>query len=439
MSTQALQKEADVVVVGAGISGCATAYNLAKRGLNVVVLEKDDIAHEASGRSMAAVGLLGKHHPDEFKLTEASMELWKGLGDELHTDIEYIKGGRLAIANTDEDMSLFKEMVEGAEESGAAIEWLEPDQARARWPLLQGPFVKAVYSPHEGHVNPPKTVHAFARSAREYGATFHTGCIVTNINVKGGRVSSVSTNWGEIQTSTVVNSAGVWSYRLADRLGVHLPIQLIRVVQGETEPAPRLFDYFLRGPNYGARQTASGTFRITGGYRQMDVYHDLSLHDLRDVKVWAPRLLQYRRDVTLQFNLAIFKHDFTALVNRMLRRKSGAPAPVGMEPRRHPRNLERKLARLSKLVPDMKGIKLTRTWSGFVDMTPDFLPIIGPVDKPKGLYLATGFSGHGFALGPIVGKVMADLVIEGQTSMSIHSFRPSRFAEGQVQVPKRLI
>ena len=86
-----------------------------------------------------------------------------------------------------------------------------------------------------------------------------------------------------------------------------------------------------------------------------------------------------------------------------------------------------------------KGIKLTRTWSGFVDMTPDFLPIIGPVDKPKGLYLATGFSGHGFALGPIVGKMMADLVIEGQTSMSIHSFRPSRFAEGRVRVPKRLM
>ena len=434
-----LPPEADAVIVGAGITGCSTAYRLSKRGWNVVVLEKDDIAHEASGRTMAAVGLVGKHHPDEFALARASMEIWFGLNDELGTDIEFINGGRLVIANSEEDLPLFDEMVKGAEASGVDIRWYEAPQARARWPFLKGQFIRAAHSPHEGHVNPVKVVHSFARSAREYGAQFVTGCAATEIVTRNGRVNSVLTSQGEIKTPVVLDAAGVWGYRLADRLGVHFPVQIIKVVQGETEPAPRLFDCFLRGPDYGSRQTASGAFRITGGYRNMDVYHDLSLHDLRDLAVWIPRILQYRRDVTLKFNPDIIKLDLAALGRKVLGGANGAPAPVGTEPRPQPENVARKLKRVAQLVPAMKGLRLTKTWGGYVDMTPDFLPIIGAVKGIEGFYLATGFSGHGFAVGPIVGQLMSELIIDGATSVDIRSFRPNRFAEGKVPVPPRLM
>ena len=431
--------EADVVVVGAGITGCSTAYRLAKRGLRVVVLEKDDIAHEASGRTMAAVGLVGKHHPDEFALIKASMEIWFGLNEELATDIEFINGGRLVIANTEEDMPLFEEMISGAEESGVEIQWYDAVQARAKWPFLQGPFIKAAWSQHEGHVNPNKVVDSFARSAREYGAQILTDCLATEVVTRAGRVSSVVTSRGEISTPVVLDAAGVWGYRLADRLGVKLPIQLIRVVQGETEPAPRLFDCFLRGPTYGSRQTASGAFRVTGGYRKMDVYHDLSLHDLRDMATWIPRLMKYRGDVSMKLNRDILKLDIQSLVRKVTGAGNGAPAPVGTEPRPQPENIARKLKRVGQLVPEMKGLRLTRTWGGYVDMTPDFLPIIGPVKDIEGFYLATGFSGHGFAAGPIVGKLMADLIVDGRTSVDINSFRPSRFVEEKTPVPPRLM
>ncbi len=431
--------EADAVIVGAGITGCSTAYRLAKHGWRVVVLEKDDIAHEASGRTMAAVGLVGKHHPDEFALIKASMEIWFGLNDELGTDIEFINGGRLVIANTEEDMPLFEEMISGAEESGVEVQWYDAPQARTKWPFLQGPFIKAAWSQHEGHVNPVKVVNSFARSAREYGAQIVTGCLATEVVTRAGRVTSVITNRGEISTPVVLDAAGVWGYRLADRLGVKLPIQLIKVVQGETEPAPRLFDCFLRGPTYGSRQTASGAFRVTGGYRKMDVYHDLSLHDLRDMATWIPRLLRYRGDVSMKLNKDILKLDFAALVRKVTGTGNGAPAPVGTEPRPQPENVARKLKRVGQLVPEMKGLRLTKTWGGYVDMTPDFLPIIGPVNGIEGFYLATGFSGHGFAAGPIVGKLMADLIIDGRTSVDINSFRPSRFAEEKTPVPPRLM
>lgn len=438
MST-AIPSEADAVIVGAGITGCSTAYRLSQRGWKVVVLEKDDIAHEASGRTMAAVGLVGKHHPDEFALAQASMEIWAGLNDELGTDIEFINGGRLVIANTEEDLPLFDEMISGAERSGVEIRWYDAPQARGKWPFLQGPFLKAAHSPHEGHVNPVMVVNSFAKGAREYGAQIHTGCVATQVVTRGGKVASVLTNRGEIATPVVLDAAGVWGYRLADRLGIKLPVQLIKVVQGETEPTPRLFDCFLRGPTYGSRQTASGAFRITGGYRKMDVYHNLSLHDLRDLAIWLPRILQYRKDVTMKLDPNILKLDVSALLGRILGNGNGPPAPVGTEPRPQPENVAKKLRRIGALVPAMRGLRLTRTWGGYVDMTPDFLPILGAVERIKGFYIATGFSGHGFAVGPIVGKLMAELIIDGSTSVDMTSFRPSRFAEGRTSVPPRLM
>ncbi len=438
MST-AIPTEADAVVIGAGITGCSTAYRLSQRGWNVVVLEKDDIAHEASGRTMAAVGLVGKHHPDEFALAKASMEIWASLNDELNTDIEYINGGRLVVANAEEDLPLFDEMIRGAEESGVEIQWYDAPQARARWPFLRGPFLKAAHSPYEGHVNPIKVVHGFARAAQENGAQIYTGCVASEIVTRTGEISSVVTNRGEISTPVVLDAAGVWGYRLTDRLGVKLPIQLIKVVQGETEPAPRLFDCFLRGPTYGSRQTASGAFRITGGYRLMDVYHNLSLHDLRDLAIWIPRMLRYRKDVTMKLDPNILKLDWSSLWGKTTGNGNGTPAPVGTEPRPQPENVARKLKRVSALVPEMQGLRLTKTWGGYVDMTPDFLPILGAVESIKGFYVATGFSGHGFAVGPIVGKLMAELIIDGSTSVDITSFRPSRFAEGKTPVPPRLM
>lgn len=434
-----MEQEADVVVIGAGISGCATAYNLAKRGLKVVVLEKDDIAFEASGRSMAAVGLLGKHHPDEYRLAQAAMEVWPGLGDELSTDIEFIPGGRLAVAETRKDIPLFQDMIEAAEESGVKIEWLEPRQARQRYPFLEGPLMMAAFSPHEGHVNPPKTVHAFARAAQEYGVKFHTGCLVQDIGVSGGSVKHVSTSKGQIRTDSVVNVAGVWANRLMDKLGIHIPIKIIRLPQGETEPLPRLFDSFIRGPTYSARQTASGTVRISGGYRQLEVLHDLSLEDLRDLRVWLPRLAQQRNNVSLRVDLNTLKRDFQDMVDRRVIGRAGNVAPVGIEPRKAPGNLRKKLERLAKLIPELGGLKLQEHWTGYVDLTPDLLPVIGPVDRVKGLYVAMGFSGHGFVLGPITGRIMADLVMDGKTSFPIRTFRPSRFVEEKVKMPKRLM
>ncbi|MEE9198974.1 MAG: FAD-binding oxidoreductase, partial [Dehalococcoidia bacterium] len=255
----------------------------------------------------------------------------------------------------------------------------------------------------------------------------------------GGKVTSVETTGGEIKTGVVVNAAGVWASRLADRVGVHIPIQIIRQVQGETEPVEPLFSPYIRSGAYSVRQTASGTVRVTNGYRDQAVYHDLTLHDFRDLTIWLPRLVRQRKYVSFRLDMDLLGYDLRAFLASMLRRGNRHVAPVGLKARPALRRVRKQLALAARLVPKLKGLSIRDHWGGFIDLTPDLLPVIGLAEEPRGFYLAMGFSGHGFALGPIVGKLMAELIIDGKTSASIEPFRVGRFAEGKVQMPPRLI
>ena len=433
-----MEQSADAVVVGGGISGCAIAYNLAKRGQKVILLEKDDIAFEASGRTVAALGLLGKQR-GEFLLAQESLGLYSQLKEELNYEVEFIKAGRLVPAEAKEDLSLFEEMVDAAKEAGVELEVLDSGDVKRQFPYVEGPFQAMAYSPHEGHVNPVRVVNAFARAAQEYGSEIYTDCVATDIGVEGGRVTSVNTNRGEINTNAVVNAAGVWASRLADRVGVHIPVKIVRLSQGETEPTEPLFDTFIRSGIYCTRQTASGPVRVSNGYRDQAVFHDLSLQDFRDLTVWLPRLVQQRKYVSFRLDLDLLKYDIRSFLASVRRRGRPNMAPVGLEAKPSLRKVRRQLEHAARLVPKLKGLSIQKHWAGFIDLTPDLLPVLGHAGGPEGFYLSMGFSGHGFALGPIVGRLMAELIVDGQASLPLDPFRADRFSKGKTPMPRRLM
>ena len=430
--------KADAVVIGGGITGCSIAYNLSKRGKRVVVLEKDDVAFEASGRTVAAVGLLGKQE-SEFELAQASLALYDGLSEEIGSDVEFIKQGRLLPAESPEDLPYFEEMVQAARDGGVELEMLTRDQVKSRFPMIEGPFEAIAYSPDEGHVNPTRVVNGFANAARENGAEIYTGCVATDIGVTGGRVTSVETTLGEIETGVVVLAAGVWSYRLADRLGVHIPVQIVTLSQGETDPAPPIIQQFVRGALYCFRQTASGPVRVSNGYRRQDVYHDLSIHDLRDLRVWLPRLIKQRKSITMRLDMELLKHDVKLFLASMRGKRSSIVAPVGKEPRSALNKVKRQLNAAGKLIPGLQQLRLARCWAGYIDTTPDLVPILGPAGRPEGLFLSMGYSGHGFGLGPVAGKLTADLIVDGESSLPWRHFSVHRFKEGKTPMPTRLM
>ena len=252
--------------------------------------------------------------------------------------------------------------------------------------------------------------------------------MATNIGVTGGRVSSVETTQGEIETGVVVLAAGVWAYRLADRLGVHIPVQIVTLAQGETGPAPPIIEQFVRGGYYCFRQTASGPVRVSNGYRRQDVYHELSLHDLRDLKVWLPRLIKQRKSITMRVDMELLKHDVKLFLASLQGKRSTVVAPIGKEPKRALHKVRRQLNAAGKLIPKLRELRIEKSWAGYIDTTPDLVPVLGPAGKPEGLFLSMGYSGHGFGLGPVAGKLTSDLIVDGKSS---HPLAP--FLRGPVQ------
>lgn len=421
----------DVIVVGAGITGCVTAAELAARGFEVLVVDKDDIAYEASGRNMGAIGILGKYASD---IAGASVEKWDRAASELPTPFEYQKMGRLCPAHSAEDMLILEEMRETAKDNGIKIEMLSASDVRERFPELSKDIIGAAYSAEDALVDSVAATKAYAALARGRGVHFRTGETVSRVRTRQGAVAGVELLSGEVVTAKkVLLAAGVWTTRLLDRLRIRLPMQLVCIYHGETQPIERSFDYFLRGPDYGARQMSDGVIRVTGGYRTLGAGHYLSFHDFRDMLIWIPRLIDRRKEVQFRFDPRILKSEIQASLG-------AAPAPRGFDPLVPQKFPRRKLAALQGVLPGVGHARIVRTIAGLVDMTADALPVLGPIERLDGLYVATGFSGQGFGLGPVVGELLAQSMSGEPTSLPLHPYRWSRFQDRkQIPVPHRLV
>ncbi|MBI2846270.1 MAG: FAD-binding oxidoreductase [Chloroflexi bacterium] len=429
-----MEKEADVVVIGGGISGCAIAYNLAKRGSKVILLEKGEIASEASGRTGAIVRQQGRQ-PPEIPLMLASIRLWEHLDEELKTETDFVQGGNLYLAQTDEEMKVIEETVEEGHQLGLDNRILSPQEVSKIVPTIGAPFKAGMFSPRDGHTDSIKCTNAFANAAKEHGAKIYTRCHAVDIGVKGGRVDSVTTTLGEIKTPVVVNAAGVWADRVAKMVGVHMPVKIIRAWGAESQPYPPLYKAFVRAPRSGSRQTVSGNIRFMGGWKGRYNY-DISLDIFEDLGIWLPRLIRFSTHVKLGFSWDVLRRDIRRLFGGQGKHLS--TFPVNYEPAVNWKVVEARRRALTELMPSLKDVKTIKAWAGLIDITPDLLPVLGKVERPDGFIMVGGFSGHGYALGPITGKLISELILDGKPSISIDAFSISRFGKGKkVPMPPR--
>lgn len=431
-----MEKEAEVVVIGGGISGCATAYNLAKRGAKVILLEKGKLADEASGRTMGVVRQQGRQ-ACEIPLMMESINIWGHLSEELQSEVDFIKGGNVWLAETPQDLEEMEESVKASQNYGLDSKMITLDEVRKLVPTLENEFLAAMHSPRDGHADPVKTVLAFARAAQEHGAHIYENCAVQNIELQGGKIDGVLTDDGEIKTPTVVCVAGVWSAKLARMVGLQLPVKVGRFAMAATEPRPPLFKAFLWGPRLGVRQTVDGSLHYCAGFRD-PLDYDFTLDSFRDLRLWMPNLVKNRGLVKINVGSDLLK-DLARTLPGSPTKKNPFAFSTGMEPKVNHKLVNKHLRLLEEFMPTLKGIKTVRTWSGLIDLTPDLIPILGNVERPRGFIIGAGFSGHGFALGPITGRIMSELALDGKTALPIEPFRYSRFIEGDYHPPEKLI
>ncbi len=366
---------AEVVIVGGGIVGCAAAYFLARRGRGVVLLEKSVIGGEASGRNGGGVRAQCRDRR-ERPLAMASIGLWAGLQAELGVDVEYVQGGNIRMATNEARMASLRQEGEEERADGLPIAIWDRDELRRRAPYLSDVFIGAKYSPIDGTANPILASRAFGWAARRAGATLLTRTEAIHIGTQGGQVSSVTgrDKDGEVlvEAPWVIHAGGPWTPQLSRTLALHVPIEPARSVIVITQRMPRLLREFVSSHDLGVycRQAREGHVHIGG--------------------VGAP-------GKTFDQTMPVESVGLLA-------------------------------GRAAQMLPALRSASILRSWAGTLENTPDKVPIIGPVDGIQGYILASGFSGHGFCLGPIAGKVLSELIVDGASSLPLDEFRLSRFA-----------
>lgn len=424
---------ADVVVVGSGIVGAATAAAIAARGGSVVLLEKEDRpAREGSGRAQGSLRVQGRHGA-EFPLAQEALELWTEAAAE--EDIEFVVGGNLYFRTTEDELPVLRHLVDEAHRAGLTeVQLLDAEQAREIIPCATGLFLGAMWSPVDAQCQPEKATAHFVGRAVRGGARVAYGVKVTQLLESGGRITGVNTSDGPIAAGAVVVAAGVWTPYLAKTVGVKVPIMPVVMSELETEPLKPLFTQTIRAFGFGARQRPNGRTVISAGLNAK-VGHKVSLVDFNGLRFWLPRAMAFRKSIKLTVDMRGIveqvRHRST-LDTRLVPQTS--PEPVVDQ-----KLVDSALARLSDVIPDFKNVGAMRYWAGLVDLTPDGLPIIDGQVGPDGLTIITGLCGHGLALGPVLGEIAADLSLKGRTNRPIEPFWLSRYSSGEVAHPEMTI
>jgi glycine/D-amino acid oxidase-like deaminating enzyme len=425
-------RETDVVIIGGGIVGCAAAYYLARRGVRPLLLERGEVASQQSGQNWGFVRQQGRD-PLEVPLMVEANRMWRALEAELGTGVDWVQGGNLALAATNERMGLFEQWLEVARQFGLDTRLLRRRDLDQVVPGMQGEWVGGMYTPSDGHAEPTKATEAFARAAVAQGAELRTRCAVQRILVRSGAVSGVLTERGEVQTGRVVCAAGASSMPLLRTVGLSLPQRLVRATVARTSPAPPITRAGVWGPAVAFRQRPDGRVNLAAGGA---TDHDVTLDSLRHLRLFLPNYWKNRK---------LFRFHVGAPLWRDLRRRlwSGSArrqaVDGGVEPVPNPDKVRRSLEAFHGLFPALPGLTIERSWAGYIDTTPDAVPVLGVVPSLTGLTVATGFSGHGFAMGPIAGRLVAELVVDGKASLDLHGFRVTRFAEGARAAPRSVL
>ncbi len=432
----AREKAADVIVIGGGIVGLSTAYFLAKRGMRVVLLEKGRLGWEQSSRNWGFIRQQGRD-PAELPMAALSNRLWCGLEKELGADMEWRRGGNLAMAQSEDDLDRYAEGARAAQRAGIDTRVLSPDQVRGLLPDMQGRFAGGLYTPSDGQADPLKATLAFAKGAREAGVDLREHCAVNAILTAAGRVSGVATIAGELRADAIVCAAGSQSSFLGRMAGLRLPQRSMRATVAATAPLPRLTELSVWASGLGIRQARDGSV-ILGRASAGTAEHDITLESLRHMNLFLPIFLRNRDLFRLRIGMPLVRDVLRHIPGTAAARSPFAHL-VDEEPPANPQTVEGSLRLFNRHFPQLGDVSIARTWAGVIDATPDLVPVLGEVQTLSGFFFATGFSGHGFGLGPAAGHTVAELIALGRTQIDIRAMRYERFAEGDMSRARKIL
>lgn len=425
-----LPSEADAVVIGGGIIGVSTAWTLARRGLSVVLCEKGRIGGEQSSRNWGFCRQQGRD-PREIPLIIESLRIWRGLEKDIEAPVGFKQAGCLYFAETDEQASGYEEWLEHAKPYQLDSRLVSGDELETLMPGSAIPYKAALYTASDGRAEPSKAAPAIAEAARRAGAKVFTACAVRGIETEAGRVSAAVTEKGTVKTDTVILAGGAWSRLFCGNTGLSLPQLKVLSSVMRTKPMPLVTENAVWAPGYSYRRRDDGGYTIAHG-------SSIVVDVVPDSFKLAHRFTSAMRKEQKSLHLRIGKRFWTELT--MAKRWSFDEATPFekfrvLDPDPAQKVLDKAIQGLRRALPAFENAEIAERWAGYIDVTPDEVPVISEVDELPGLILATGFSGHGFGIGPGAGRLAADLASGTDTIVDATPFRFSRFKRGQGEAP----
>ena len=423
----------DVAVIGAGVIGTATAWFLARRGVKVALLEKGRVAGEQSSRNWGWVRQQGRDAA-ELPIMMESNRIWRGLAGETgEKDLAFTGAGCVYLAEDERALARFEAWHDLAKRHQLDTRMLSPDEAREAAPGVEGRWAGGMLTPSDGRAEPFVAVPALARAAHRLGVSITESCAVRTVETARGQVRGVHTERGPVRAERVVLAGGAWSTYFAGNAGLDLPQLVVRSTAGRTGPAPDRGLANVAAPGFTVRRREDGGYTVSTG----DVAeHYVCARSFRYFAKFLPLMKLSAKDLRLKpkppagypgawGSKSRWTGDEVTPFERM---RVLNPSP-SEEVRR------RLIERLPRRAPWLHEAGIAEIWAGMIDVTPDAVPYICEAPALEGLFIGTGMSGHGFGIGPGVGRVLADLVLARPPGFDLTRFRFGRFTDGSPVVP----
>ena len=425
-----LPESVDVVVIGAGVIGMCTAWYLAKQGVSVLVCDKGRVAGEQSSRNWGWIRQQGRD-ADELPVMINSINNWETIAKELDEDIGFKRTGVLYLAETQAELAQHEQWLDTAEQHQLDTRMLTSAEVDELVKDKPGQWAGGMYTPSDGKAEPFKAVPAIARALHKKRVMIREACAVRSIENQAGRVCGVVTEHGRVAAQSVVCAGGAWSTLFLANQNINLPQLSVRATVARTGRAPDIYSGAAVLKEVSVRRRQDGGYTIAASSCNE---HFINTDSFRHFFKFLPAASTSRKFIRLRLGgnaisqLLPTRHweDDKISPFELCRVLNPAPSQNAIQAMR---------SALAKRLPQLAQLPLVESWAGMIDVTPDVVPVMDGIESHPGLYLATGFSGHGFGIGPGAGKVMADMVLGNSAQSNLARFRFSRFQDGSKITP----
>ncbi|HEY6433241.1 MAG TPA: FAD-binding oxidoreductase [Acetobacteraceae bacterium] len=421
-SDTTIPPQAAVVIVGAGIVGVSAAFALARKGVSVVLCEKGHVGGEQSSRNWGWCRKMGRD-PRELPLIIESLRFWQGMNEAVGGETGFRTCGIMYLCETEKDEARRTAWLEHARPYQLDTHLIGSDEIARLMPGAARRFRAALYTPSDGRAEPQKAAPAIAEGARQAGAVILTDCAVRSVETSGGRVVAAVTEKGRIACDCVLLAGGAWSRLFCGNLGVDLKQLKVRSSVMRTEKLEGAPEISASGAEFGFRKRLDGGYTVANLNASVTEVVPDSFRLARDfLPLW--RSGQARVQVRVSGR---FMEEARTPRHWSPDKASPFEAVRVLDPEPLTRLNDQALTSLSSAFPVFAQAKVAQQWAGMIDVTPDAVPVISAVPGMPGFYIATGFSGHGFGIGPAAGRLAADLITGDRPIVDPTAFRFDRF------------